>query len=65
MRLFLNHNEEDYPITYIKWNETDTDTIKTHYNRTENSILLDKVWINNVLTTLLDSNSGIEFNIVK
>ena len=65
MKLFLNHNEEEFPITYIKWNATDTDTIKAHYYRTDSSVLLDKVWINNVLTTPLDSNSGIEFNILK
>jgi hypothetical protein len=38
-------NAEEYPITYIHWNETDTDTIKAQYTRAENSILLNKCWI--------------------
>lgn len=36
---------EEYPITYIHWNEKDTDTIKAQYTRVENSILLNKCWI--------------------
>lgn len=63
--LSLNHNEEDFPVTYIKWNETDTDTIKAHYNRSENHILLDKVWINNVLCDPTSGISGMEFTITK
>jgi len=54
--LFFNNNEvvkiylndsvtEEFPITYIKWNKTDTDTIKAQYKRTNNSITLDKLWI--------------------
>ena len=40
---------EDMPITYIKWNETDTDTIQAHYIRTENSIIYDQIWYNGIL----------------
>ncbi len=54
--LFFNNNEvvkvylndsvtEEFPITYIKWNKTDNDTIKAQYKRTNNSITLDKLWI--------------------
>ena len=46
MSVFLNHDSsEEYPITYIYWNATDVDTIKTQYRRTENSIILEKAWL--------------------
>jgi hypothetical protein len=65
MGLSLNHNDEDYPITYIKWNETDTDTIKVSYNKADNYKLLDKIWINDVLTEPTNGISGMEFIITK
>lgn len=61
----LNHNAEEYPITYIQWNSTDTDTIKAHYNRGDNHVLLDKVWINNVLLTPTSGIAGMEFIVTK
>jgi hypothetical protein len=46
VQLFLNDSStEEFPITYIKWNKTETDTIKAQYKRTNNSITLDKLWI--------------------
>lgn len=52
IRIFLNNtSKEEYPITYVKWNDTDTDTIKSHFIRGNNSIILDKIWINNSLVT--------------
>ena len=50
-RIFLNKSiTEEYPITYIHWNATDTDTIKAHFTRGNGNVLLDKAWIfeNNV-----------------
>jgi len=54
MRVFLNHDSsEEYPITYIHWNSTETDTLKTKYRRTigidGNAVVLEKVWLNDVL----------------
>ena len=44
---------EEFPITYIKWNETDTDTIKCHFNRGSGNdgsfLICDKVWYNGKL----------------
>lgn len=56
VRIFLNNTEtEEYPLTYIKWNSTDTDTIKAHFNRGNSNgqdyEILDKVWINNNIVT--------------
>lgn len=46
VQLFLNDvPTEEFSITYIKWNKTDIDTIKSQYKRTGNSIVIDKLWI--------------------
>lgn len=52
--LFLNYSAtEEYPITYLHWNGTETDTIKTKYRRESgndgNVVVLEKVWLNDVL----------------
>jgi len=45
-QIFLNDSSsEEFPITYIKWNKTEIDTIKSHFNRANNSIIIDKLWI--------------------
>lgn len=47
MGLSPNANEkEELPVTFIKWNETDTDTIKCSFSRTDNSVICTKVWYN-------------------
>lgn len=47
IRIFLNHAEtENKAITYVEWNDTDTDTIEVSYKRTQNSILQDTIWLN-------------------
>lgn len=56
IQIFLNDaSSEEFPITYIKWNKTDSDTIKAHYNRANNSITIDKLWI-------LENNNWKEIN---
>lgn len=49
---------EEKPLTYIQWNDIDTDTIESIYERNSNSVLQRKIWINGDL--LWESNSGIE-----
>ncbi len=34
------------PITYIQWNESDTDTIQCQYSKTESLLITTKVWFN-------------------
>ncbi|NPA67323.1 MAG: hypothetical protein GXO50_01810 [Chlorobi bacterium] len=47
LRLFPNISDiENYPVTYIKWNESDTDTIKCLIERKFNSEICRKVWFN-------------------
>jgi hypothetical protein len=47
IRIFLNHTDtSDKPITYIQWNESDTDTIEVTYKRNQNAILKNNVWLN-------------------
>lgn len=49
IRLFLNHTEtSEKPITYIEWNDSDTDTIEVTYNRTKTSLLQNKIWLNGI-----------------
>lgn len=64
INLNLSPSEEEHPITYIHWNETDTDTIKAQYTRVGNSISLKTCWIykNN---TWEEITTPINFTIVK
>lgn len=48
--IFPNTAEsEAYPITYIEWSETDTDTLRCEFERTKNSLLGTQVWFNGQL----------------
>jgi hypothetical protein len=54
IRIFPNDIEnEEYPITYIRWENGDLDTLKCHFVRSSNdihsSIICDKVWFNDLL----------------
>jgi hypothetical protein len=54
IRIFPNDIEnEEYPITYIRWENGDLDTLKCHFVRSSNdihsSIVCDKVWFNDLL----------------
>lgn len=50
IRIFLNDTKTDQlPVTYIKWNEKDTDTIKSEIRRTESLIKVVKLWLNDEL----------------
>ena len=67
MRLFPNDAENElYPITYIQWNATDTDTIMTHYAKGENYKICDAAWLNGE-PIIFDSSTTMsrEFTIVK
>ncbi|WP_086478479.1 MULTISPECIES: hypothetical protein [Arenibacter] len=45
--VFLNYSEtEEQPTTYIKWNETDTDTLKCEVYRTNSLTKITKLWLN-------------------
>lgn len=47
IRVFMNITEtSEKPITYIQWNEMDTDTIETIYKRTNGSIIQQTIWLN-------------------
>jgi hypothetical protein len=73
MRVFLNHSStEEYPITYIKWNENDIDTLRAFYSRgTENDtgyVICQKIRFNEVLvwdTNIPQGVTGREITITK
>jgi hypothetical protein len=49
IRVFLNSTESsEKPITIIQWNENDSDTIETVFERPGNSILKRHVWFNDL-----------------
>jgi len=37
---------DEYPITYIQWDEKDTDTLKCEFARGDNFTITTKVWLN-------------------
>jgi len=50
MTLFLNSSaDEAYPITYIKWSENDTDTLKCDVYRNEGLVSVQNIWLNDSL----------------
>ena len=58
IRVFLNYTESsDKPVTYIQWNENDTDTIEVVYNRTPNSLRQNEIWLNGELVWELGDNT--------
>lgn len=65
-RTFVNYEGNDeYPITYIDWDETDRDTIKSEIYRTKNSIRAIKVWFNDDLMWDAENGGIPYFTIVK
>ncbi|SFC83297.1 hypothetical protein [Flavobacterium phragmitis] len=72
VKVFLNDdNTEAFPITYLHWNKTETDTIKVKYDRENGkfgiSVTLEKVWVNNVLVweVAKQGQSGSDITIYK
>lgn len=53
----------DYPITYIKWNETDEDTIKCQFKRGEGYCRISKIIFNDKI--VWDNNGPRYFEIIK
>lgn len=54
IRVFINNPKTENAITYIKWNETETDTIKS--NSTVDGKILTQAWYNNEL--IFDENTN-------
>lgn len=68
IRIFLNDQSKDeYPIAYIKWNQSDTDTIKCHFYRDNGIVTIDKVWYNDrfVYPTVENQNIGSIIKLIK
>ena len=55
---------EPYPVTYIQWNDDDTDTLRCAFHRTENSVVCTKVWYNDELKWETNQGGRV-FEIVK
>jgi hypothetical protein len=62
----MNYTESsEKPITYIQWNETDTDTIEAEYIRTDNAVMKNKVWFNGKLIWDRSLNQEEYYKIIK
>ena len=55
IRVYINNPKLENAITYIEWNETDTDTIRTNSVSNGNSLVLTQAWYNDNL--LIDENT--------
>ena len=65
-RTFVNYEGNDeYPITYIDWSETDRDTIKSEIYRTDNQTRVIKIWYNGELMWDVADGRAPDFTIVK
>ncbi|MBB6611034.1 hypothetical protein H7F15_08300 [Pontibacter sp. Tf4] len=50
IRIFPNADfHSSFPVTIVKWNETNSDTIKCNIERTDNSQICKQVWVNDEL----------------
>lgn len=61
-----NYTEtSDMPITYIKWNDNDTDTITSTFRRGENFVIQEKIFLNDSL--IWDGTENLEpsFELIK
>jgi len=56
---------EEFPITYIKWNSMDTDTIKCSILRKNNSEIINKVWLNGKIAWSSSGNTERFIQIIK
>ena len=57
--IFINNPELENAITYIEWNETDTDTIKSNSVANGNSLVLTQAWYNDELIYDEDSTESL------
>ena len=65
-RTFVNYEGNDeYPVTYIDWSETDRDTIKSEIYRTDNQTRAIKIWYNGELMWDVADGGAPDFTIVK
>ena len=55
IRVYINNLELENAITYIEWDETDTDTIKSISVANGSSLILTQAWYNDKL--LIDENT--------
>ena len=58
MRIFLNNLEKENAITYIEWNEADSDTLRANFRTGKGYTFLSKTWFNDVL--IFDENTTIQ-----
>lgn len=66
MRIFPNAlKNEEFSVTYIKWNETDSDTVKCKFSFDCNATILQKVWFNDTLKLDTALGDGLFFEILK
>jgi hypothetical protein len=66
IRIFLNDTQtEEKTITYIQWNESDTDTIEVTYKRTQNAILQNNIWLNSEQIWVRGNNVDPHFVLIK
>lgn len=62
----LNYTETSVkPITYIQWNNNDTDTIEVVYDRNEGSPLKRKVWLNDLEIWDRTTNGNEYYKLIK
>ncbi len=67
MSIYPNEDpSEDYPVTYIHWNNNDVDTLKCEFSRNEGGTVCEKVWYNEKLEYPDGNiNSGRSFQVIK
>jgi len=65
-RTFVNHEgNAEFPVTYIDWDETDRDTLKSEIYRTDNQTRVIKIWYNGELKWDVENGEAPDFTIVK
>ena len=57
-----NDSSDEYPVTYVKWNDEDTDTIKASFKN--NNRIVEQIWINDQLINPTES-PGYFYTLIK
>ncbi len=66
IQVTLNYSDtSDKPITYIQWNNSDTDTIEVLFERSERSVLKRKVWLNEIEIWDWTTNENEYYKLIK
>ena len=66
IHIFLNSDEgEEFPETFIQWNESYTDNVKAKFRRSPSLLVIDEVWLNDEAVWSSDDRKELHLTLIK